>query len=158
MKPRSDSRLFKLSLEQQAQLYDWIHKLGYVKAKDLAALPPPAGFGLKTHLNSLCRFVARYTEMEKERQFFDIVRCASGELHPQALRAAETRAHEMAYDIISGPGCELEKLRLITRWLIKCKDEQQAEAWRQIAREHLGLVDAQSALIREKTPPLCATR
>ena len=93
MKPRSDSRLFKLSVEQQAQLYDWIHKLGYVKARDLAALPAPEGFGIRTHLNSLCRFVARYSEMQKEREFFDILRCASGDLHPQTLRAAETMAH-----------------------------------------------------------------
>ena len=92
MKPRSDSRLFKLTPEQQAQLYDWIHKLGYVKAKELAAMPGPEGFGIKTHLNSLCRFVARYSEMQKEREFFDILRCASGELHPQTLRAAETMA------------------------------------------------------------------
>jgi hypothetical protein len=151
MKPRSDSRLFKLSLEQQAQLYDWIHKLGYVKAKKLAAQPLPEGFGVKTHLNSLCRFVARYTEMQKEREFFDIVRCASGELHPQALRAAETRAHEMAYEIASGPGFELDKFRLITRWLMKAKDEQQAEAWRKIVCERPALVDAHAALILEKS-------
>jgi hypothetical protein len=99
MKPRSDSRLFKLSADQQAQLYDWIHKLGYAKAKELAAQPPPQGFGVKTHLNSLCRFVARYTEIQQEQQFFDILHCASGHLHPQALRAAETMAHQMAFDI-----------------------------------------------------------
>jgi hypothetical protein len=102
MKPRSDSRLFKLSVEQQAQLYDWIHKLGYVKAKELAALPPPDGFGIKTYLNSLCRFVARYSEMQKEREFFNILRCASGELHPQMLRAAETMAHQMAFNLALG--------------------------------------------------------
>src|SRR5688500_1546752 len=54
MKPRSDSRLFKLSADQQARLYEWIHKLGYAKAKELAAQPPPDGFGIRTHLNSLC--------------------------------------------------------------------------------------------------------
>jgi hypothetical protein len=80
MKPRSDSRLFQLSTDQQAQLYHWIHKLGYAKARELAALPPPDGFGIKTHLNSLCRFVARYSEMQKEREFYDILRCALAQL------------------------------------------------------------------------------
>jgi hypothetical protein len=132
MKPRSDSLLFKLSPEQQAQLYDWIHKLGYVKAKELCAQPQPDGFGVKTHLNSLCRFVARYTEIQQEREFFDIIRCASGELHPKALRAAETRAHQMAYEMVSGPGLELDKFRLITRWLIKAREAQQNEGWQKL--------------------------
>src|SRR5687768_11297591 len=125
MKPRSDSRLFKLSAEQQAQLYDWVHKLGYVKAKELAAIPAPDGFGINTHLNSLCRFVARYSEMQKEREFFDIVRCASGELHPQALRAAETMAHQMAFDIATSPQQDLDKFRAISRWLLEVKSQQQ---------------------------------
>jgi hypothetical protein len=140
MKPRSDSRLFKLSPEKQAQLYDWIHKLGYVKAKELAALPTPDGFGLKTHLNSLCRFVARYSEMQKEREFFNILRCASGELHPQTLRAAETMAHQMAFNIATSPPTnekDLDKFRAISRWVLAIKSEQQKEAYRNLALDQL---------------------
>ena len=128
MKPRSDSRLFKLTPEQQARLYDWILDLGYVKAKELAALPPPDGFGVKTHLNSLCRFVARYSEMQKEREFFDILRCASGELHPQTLRAAETVAHQMAFDIATGPRMDINKFRLLSRWIMHAMDHEQKDA------------------------------
>ena len=127
MKPRSDSRLFKLSAEQQDQLYDWVHKLGYVKAKELVALPPPDGFGVKTHLNSLCRFVARYSEMRKEREFFDILRCASGELHPETLRAAETMTHQMAFEIATSPQRELENFRLLSRWIIHLKEHELKE-------------------------------
>src|SRR5688572_886511 len=137
MKPRSDSRLFKLSPQQQAQLYDWIHKLGYGKAKALVALPPPDGFGIRTHLNSLCRFVARYTEMQKEREFFDILRCASGELHPQTLRAAETMAHQMAFEIATSPQMDLEKFRAVSRWVLAVKSDQQKEAYRNLALNQL---------------------
>jgi hypothetical protein len=139
MKPRSDSRLFKLSDEQQAQLYGWIHKFGYAKAKELAGQPPPDGFGIKTHLNSLCRFVARYTEIQQEQQFFDILRCASGDLHPRALRAAETIAHQMAFDIATDPRQDLNKFRLVSRWLTKVKDEQSSNAWTKIERDRLAL-------------------
>jgi hypothetical protein len=124
MKPRSDSRLFKPAPEQQAQLYDWIHKLGYAKAREFAAVPPPD----KIHLNSLCRFVARYSEMQKEREFFEILRCASGELHRQALRAAETMAHRKAFEIATSPQQDLNHFRLLSRWIMKCKDQQQNEA------------------------------
>ena len=140
MKPRSDSRLFKLSSEQQARLYDWIHKLGYVKAKELAALPSPDGFGLKTHLNSLCRFVARYSEMQKEREFFDILRCASGEIHSQTLHAAETMAHQMAFNIASSPPAnkqDLDKFRAVSRCVLAVKSEQQKVAYRNLALDHL---------------------
>jgi hypothetical protein len=137
MKPRSDSRLFKLSDAQQAQLYDWIHERGYVKAKELAALPPPDGFGIKTHLNSLCRFVARYSESLKEREFFDILRCASGELHPQTLRAAETMAHQMAFAIATSPQQDLDKFRAVSRWVLNIKAQQQKDAYRNLALDQL---------------------
>src|ERR1051325_8476776 len=146
MKPRSDSRLFKLTSEQQVQLFNWIHKLGYTKAKELAALPPPDGFGLKTHLNSLCRFVARYSEMQKEREFFDIIRCASGELHPEALRAAETAAHQMAFDIATGPQQNLDKFRLLSRWIMHLKDEQLSQAWTRIESDRLALRERLASL------------
>ena len=149
MKPRSDSRLFQLSAEQQAQLYDWIHKVGYVKAKEFAALPPPGGFGVKTHLNSLCRFVARYSEMRKEREFFDIVRCASGELHPQTLRAAETMAHHMAFEIATSPQMDLDKFRAISRWVLAIKSEQQKKAYRNLALDQL----AHLTRIHERNKP-----
>jgi hypothetical protein len=150
MKPRSDSRLFKLTPEQQTRLYDWIHRLGYPRAKELAAKPPPEGFGVKTHLNSLCRFVARYSEMQKEREFFDILKCASGELHPDALRAAETAAHQMAFDIATGPQLDLKKFRLISRWIMRVKGEQLSQAWTTLEYDRLAL--------REKIAMLQAVR
>ncbi|HEX7861317.1 MAG TPA: hypothetical protein VF773_13375 [Verrucomicrobiae bacterium] len=150
MKPRSDSRLFKLSADQQAQLYDWIHKLGYAKARELAALPPPDGFGIKTHLNSLCRFVARYSEMLKEREFFDVVRCAAGELDPKVLRAAETMTHHMAFNIATEPQANLDKFRLLSRWILNLKDQQQQEAQLNLSYDRLALRAEQS---RQKWEP-----
>lgn len=153
MKPRSDSRLFKLTAEQQARLYDWIHKLVYAKAKELAAQPPPEGLGVKTHLNSLCRFVARYTEIQQGQQFFDILRCASGDLHPQALRAAETMAHQMAFDIATDPQQDLDKFRLVSRWIMKVKDEQLNHAWTKIEYDRLALRERLAALRAARTVP-----
>jgi hypothetical protein len=153
MKPRSDSRLFKLNVEQQAQLYDWIHKLGYAKAKELAAQPPPAGFGFKPHLNSLCRFVARYSEMQKEREFFDILRCSTGELHPEALRAAETAAHQMAFDIATGPQQDLKKFQAIGRWIMHVKNEQLSQSWTKIEYDRLALRERLAALHAARSEP-----
>ena len=66
LKPRSDSRLFHLSEENQAQVYDWIITFGYHKTKDRLAEPPPVGFGLATHINSLQRFFLRSSGSDRD--------------------------------------------------------------------------------------------
>ena len=59
-KTRSDSRLAQLSSEQQAEIYPRLKTQTYAAVQRWLAQPPPDGFGLKTHINSLYRFFHRY--------------------------------------------------------------------------------------------------
>jgi hypothetical protein len=53
---RSDAALSKLTEEQQADLFDWLTTDTYDVVLKRIAQPPPDGFGIKTHINSLYRF------------------------------------------------------------------------------------------------------
>jgi hypothetical protein len=53
---RSDATLSKLTEEQQADLFDWLTTDSYDVVLKRIAQPPPKGFGIKTHINSLYRF------------------------------------------------------------------------------------------------------
>jgi hypothetical protein len=137
MKPRSDSILFKLNNNQQAQLYDWILTLGYQKAKDEAAKPPPDGFAVKTHLNSLSRFARRYAEIQKEKEFFDILHGVSDEPDPRVMHATENFVHHIAFDLATSPGQTLDTFRQVTRWLGKLQDEKHRAASLKLATARL---------------------
>ncbi len=155
-KPRSDSVLFKLSPEQQEQLYNSIYTVGYRQAQENLAQAPPAGFGLKVHLNSLVRFVHRYSERERERHFFDILRSSKGEIDPNVLLAAETRAHRMAFDIATSPHC-LKSFRELSRWVMTVKNDQLRDRWREIFARSLDLSQRRAELAaasRGKSPSL----
>src|ERR1051325_872463 len=53
---RSDAALSKLTGEQQADLFDWLTTDTYDVVLKRIVQPPPVGFGIKTHINSLYRF------------------------------------------------------------------------------------------------------
>jgi hypothetical protein len=73
MKPRSDSLLFKLTREQQAQIFTWIESIGYAQTLKNIAAPPPDGFGLKTHLASLHHFYRHYLALRKDDELFEAI-------------------------------------------------------------------------------------
>jgi hypothetical protein len=50
---RKDCALSVLSEEQQADLFDWLTTDTYDVVLRRIAQPPPDGFGIKTHINSL---------------------------------------------------------------------------------------------------------
>ena len=52
---RKDCAFSSLTEEQQADLFDWLSTIYDVVLKRIAQ-PPPYGFGIKTHINSLHRF------------------------------------------------------------------------------------------------------
>lgn len=53
---RSDAALSVLNEEQQADLFDWLTTDTYDVVIKRIAQPPPVGFGIKSHINSLYRF------------------------------------------------------------------------------------------------------
>lgn len=149
MKPRSDSVLFKLTAPQQAQLYEWITTLGYKKARDRAALPPPEGFGVKTHLNSLHRFVLRYSDLIKEREFMDILRNAGNDPDQPFTHATENYAQYLAFQLATSPDACANFGRL-ARWIGGMKQDQYRGARLELARQRLELDDRKARLAAAK--------
>ena len=136
-KPRVDSLLFQLSEEQQAQVYDWITVLGYVKTKDRLAEPPPVGLGLNTHINSLRRFYRRYSQQIEPDELSEASTPAPGS--SQALAAAaEHGAHYAAFQLSAAPP-DPDSFNQLSRWLTKQKFLKIAEDQVALGRERLEL-------------------
>ncbi|HUS37104.1 MAG TPA: hypothetical protein VM680_17290 [Verrucomicrobiae bacterium] len=66
---RKDCALSKLTDEQQADLFDWLHTDTYESVLKRMAQPVPDGFGIKTHINSLHRF---YQQRQAELRALDL--------------------------------------------------------------------------------------
>src|SRR6476661_3421979 len=71
---RSDAALFALTEEQQADLFDWLTTDTYDVVLKRIAQPPPEGFGIKTHINSLYRF---YEQRQAQLRAHDLVALAA---------------------------------------------------------------------------------
>ena len=74
MPRRSDAALSRLTEEQQADLFDWLTIDSYEVVLKRIAQPPPKGFGIKTHINSLYRF---YEQHRAQIRAMDLNRLAS---------------------------------------------------------------------------------
>jgi hypothetical protein len=66
---RKDCALSKLTEEQQADLFDWLTTGTYDDVLKRIAQPPPKGFGIKTHINSLFRFYKDRQAQIRARDF-----------------------------------------------------------------------------------------
>src|SRR5207253_4045320 len=67
---RKDCALSKLTEEQKADLFDWLTTDTYDVVLKRVAQPPPQGFGIKTHINSLYRF---YQQRQAQIRAEDLV-------------------------------------------------------------------------------------
>jgi hypothetical protein len=66
---RSDAALSRLTQSEQDTLFDWLCTHTYDWVLKQVALPPPEGFGLRTHINSLARFYQQRFAQIRERDF-----------------------------------------------------------------------------------------
>ena len=147
-KPRSDSILFQLTEEQQAQIYDWIVLIGYEKTKDRLAEPPPTGFDIKTHLCSLRRFYVRYSQTVQQEDLELASPPPAGP--PTAIAAAtENAIHHAAFQLSAAPP-DPDTFNQLSRWLNKQKAHEQKAEYIQIARDNLAVARERLALDREK--------
>src|SRR5678809_866429 len=82
---RSDAALASLTEEQQADLFDWLTTDTYEAVLKRIAQPAPKGFGIKTHINSLCRFYELRQAQIRARDLADLCRThpSSGSPLPQ---------------------------------------------------------------------------
>jgi hypothetical protein len=74
---RSHAALSVLTEEQQADLFDWLTTDTYDVVLKRIAQPPPDGFGVKTHINSLYRF---YEQRQAQFRAHDLAALAAKEL------------------------------------------------------------------------------
>jgi hypothetical protein len=142
MKPRSDSALFKLSEDQQAQVHDWLVTVGYLQTQKNVAASPPDGFGLKTHFASLHRFFVRYTQEHQQENFAqaaELLQTNSGYGDPNTLKnATEQAVVHSAFHLATSPQ-DSEAFGRLTRWLAKQKKLELTQEYLALARQRLAL-------------------
>ena len=100
---RRDCCLASLTRDQLDDLYEWISNESYLEVVKRVALPAPDGFGIKTHITTLCRF---YREERARRHAESLIeaRNAPDPLTCDELVAEASRqlAHA-SYEIALGP-------------------------------------------------------
>jgi hypothetical protein len=71
---RKDSKLSKLTEEQQADLFDWLSTGTYEAVQERIAQDPPVGFGFRLHINTLFRF---YKDRLAQQRALDLASLAA---------------------------------------------------------------------------------
>ena len=87
---RKDSKLSKLTEEQQADLFDWLSTDTYEAVQERLAKEPPDGFGLRLHINTLFRF---YKDRLAHQRALDL---ASLPADPETQRSLSTNLSSVA--------------------------------------------------------------
>jgi hypothetical protein len=147
-KPRSDSRLFQLTEDDQAQLYDWIATLGFTKAKERLAASPPDGLGVKAHLSSLHAFYIRYGgnhQMETLAEAESIPTAPA----PRLLTVAEQAMHSGAFQRSTSP-MDTNSFRDVSQWITRQRDQELKRDYFSLEAQKIVLARERLALDREK--------
>jgi hypothetical protein len=98
MSMRKDCALSKLNEEQQADLFDWLSVNTYEAVLKQIAHPPPDGFGVKTHINSLHRFYAQRQAQIRARDLANLIASGQGDASPSQPSASNHRREGEAPD------------------------------------------------------------
>jgi hypothetical protein len=147
---RSDAALSKLTEEQQADLFDWLATDTYETVLKRIAQPPPDGFGIKTHINSLYRFYEQRQAQLRAVDLANIVAATqSAVLGPQSCEnahnfytAAQAAFSHSTYMLAHSP-LTPATYRALTRTLHQREDIA-------VKREYLDLARQQLSLARER--------
>lgn len=131
-KTRSDSRLGQLSPEKQAELYRRLKSQTYAAVQQWLALPPPDGFGLKTHINSLYRFLHRY---ELNLSFTQTMTAALAPAHPHLPHHIRLAAVEETGRLIATNRNARAVYSLFSKQFFKADLAECSRARRALARE-----------------------
>jgi hypothetical protein len=129
MRIRSNSILADLTEQQLNTLYEWIASgLTYRDVQQRCAQPPPEGFALQIHLNTLWRFFTaerrrRHAEELAQTQFHNVADAPDCE---QLLRTIKLELAHACYDLASQPdSTSINALSRITHRLEILRLEQQ---------------------------------
>ena len=148
-KERCDSRLGRLTGEQQEQIWTWADRHGYVEAARRIGLPPPEGFGLKTHITSVRRFFVRYTE-RRDRMPMSTAELLADPHHSKLLDpATENAVHYAAFDLVHGP-VDLKAFSKVSNWLLAQKNIELREQQIELGNRQLELAREKFVFDREQ--------
>lgn len=137
MKIRANSILAKLSADQLEQIFGWIASgVTYLEVQKRCAQPPPDGFDLYIHVNTLWRF---YTTERRRRHAEDLAESKFNDLnaeHPdQLLQNVRVELAHACYDLAHQPdSSSVNTLARITYRLDLIRIEQQRLI---LERDHL---------------------
>ena len=142
--------LSKLTEEKQNQVYDWLITFGYAETLDKVAAPPPDGFGLRTHRQSLQRFFKRH---QKKLRAEDIAAAKENRSSPEdasvLVSDAEQHLQYAAQQLASSP-MDCDQFRDVSRWLATHKDHELKRDYYQLATQQLALARERFAFDRER--------
>jgi hypothetical protein len=160
---RKDCALSSLTEEQQADLFDWLTIDTYDVVLKRIAQPPPKGFGIKTHINSLYRFYEQYQAALRARDLVNLVTATpfsgpplprgeesevrgslpsspqSSVLGPQSFYAAASAAFAHSTYILANSPPNPANYRAVSRALHHHADAALKREYLDIARQQLTL-------------------
>jgi hypothetical protein len=112
MRTRRDDRLSNLDAHSRAKLDGWLKFHTYREVVDLAALPKPAGLGLKTNIRALSVYYCKYHVPSPVDR---LVELAIDD--PAAARAAATAMlHAQALHAVSSPKFNIHTFNALARF------------------------------------------
>ena len=125
MKPRSDSVLHNLSIEDQEKVKEWLASLSYADVIKRIAAPRPDGMNINVHENSLRRYYEqvmpdflaerRRIALHGARRIQTAINEEPGGFAAPTLDALEQRVFEMALNSSTNPEAIYKLYRLILR-------------------------------------------
>lgn len=139
------SALDTLPDDAQAQIIAWLQAESRSKVIERIALPPPNGFGIKTHATTLARFYARYMADDRrdEIELAKLLAPKAAASDDPVPAATKTIAAGWAFQIATKPRRNLSSFKALSRWVLKHRELEQRE-------REVHLVEARLAFDREK--------
>ena len=134
------SPLADLSTEQQEQLLAWLELHPMREVLEKVAAPAPDGFGIKTYPTTLRRFVARHratTSNENSELATELLKSLERSTNIDSATSHSVR--QIAFELSNSPGISAKQFKTLSRWVLKVRDQEQAEQHLALARERLAL-------------------
>ena len=133
-----------LSPADQEKLMFWLETEPYRTVLERIAAPRPEGFGLHTHLTTLCRYYARHQKTE-EPEITEIVGdLAATELNPTDLdRVTAASVRRSALQLAASPQLDPKKFKALANWVLKLREQEQHDRALDLAEKRYQLAKAE---------------
>ena len=135
----SPSAIESLPAEARDQIISWLETQSRRKVLERIALPPPDGFGLKTHLTTLNRFYARHVAAERPADLELAKLLAPGPSSDPVEAAAKSLISDFAFHLATNPKRKLDSFKTLSYWLLRRQELEQREREIKILTDRLAL-------------------